>query len=251
MGLQDEHGGQKANGETMADQFPHPLMGILLDLFATQKGQQVAKDATTVIDGLKQADSYAMAAPERIYEQATDGRMPTPGEVISTAGDLALLLGSVGALGRTGGRMLAKKGSDWVKAPPLPKQGPTIPKDAATYTDRHSALAQAELRKLLSVPDKNLSHKTLKEAYLKRLNKAHNLNVGPQGQQLDDMVTETLRRVPTTTKLNSPGSVEWAVQRSTGHRKAGAPLTMGLAGAAAASNEDIEALLAEIMGGSK
>lgn len=236
----------------MADQYKHPLIEMLTELFVTPQGRAVADDAKLALDTAKDATGYYLNAPDRAMARMENPNPhPGPGEALSAGADLALLLSSLYGIGRTGAKVIGKKATDWVKAPPLPKQGPNIPKDAATYTDRHGALAQAELRKLLAVPDKNLSHKTLKEGYQARVAKAKHLNVGPQGQQLDDMVTETLRRVPTTTKLNDPGSVNWAVNRSTGIRKAGKPVTMGLAGAAALSDDEIEALLAEIVGGSK
>jgi hypothetical protein len=227
----------------MADQFKNiPLLGILAELLATPQGQRIATDYKTAQDGAIAANDYASAAPDRMMERATNGTVDG-GEALGTGLDMALLLG--GGAGLLKGGMAAGKAAwnglrnaeGWATdgAKFYSKAiGPELPADAANYTDKHGKAGQEAFRKLLGNPDKDLNRTTLKQEYLKNVARSGAKNAGPQGQQLDDMVANTMGMLNPKTNLRDPSAIERQVQIATGNKRNGKPFTLGLAGAVGA-----------------
>jgi len=217
----------------MSDQLKkHPLFGILSEMLATQQGQRVASDYKAVQDAALAGSDYAAAAPDRIIERATDERGLDAGDAMSTASDLAMLLAGVGGAAKAGMATAKNWGPKWSSE--IVKK---IAPDSAAYTAKHADTAQSVLRKQLADPSQNMSHDSIRKAYLDAIQK-RGLNAGPQGQQLDDMITGTLRRIDHRTNLENPASMEAAINAATGIRRNGVPKTLavaGMGGAGAAS----------------
>lgn len=243
----------------MPDQKRNPLIDMLVELLATPQGQRVASDYKTVQDAAGAAGEYMNEAPNRAYAQITDRKTPEgPLETIQSLGDIALTVAPVVGGVKTLAGAAVKGWPGWAAAKPgeflyETAIGPKLAKEAGNYTEAHREAAKEAMRRILADPNQNLSRQTLKEGYQAAV-KRKRINVGPQGDQLDDMAKETLRRFDDKVDLPNPNKVETAIRLATGYKKAGKPVTFGAAGMVGAdqmSDPELEALLAEIMGGGR
>lgn len=250
----------------------HPLVKLLADFINTPQGRSMAEDLLSV----KGAADYASAAPDRLMDDLEDPPGLSTENAIQSAGDLALMLmggGGFVSAGKGAGSFATKRLSGelgkWTrKARPQPEPptfparprgpyvepqgfvGPRLAPDAKNYTGKHTEIARDVMRKQLSDPSRNMNSQTLaKEVGDEFAKRAP--NVPPN---VDDLAQSTMRRLPEDLDLTNPAEVERAIQMATGWRKGGKATTLGLAGATAGgamSDPEIEALLAEIMGGGR
>lgn len=210
---------------------PPEMLQVLAKILATPGGQHLAKrlyDAQQAAVGIGQGIA---SAPQRIGDAAQ--MVFEGGGDPNAIGSAALEAGLMGA--GVSGRTLAPAnprppaGSNYSKA-----IGPELPADAANYTDKHALAGREAFRKLLADPSKDLNRTTLKQEYLKNVARSGAKNVGPQGQQLDDMVAETMGLLNPRTNLSDPRSMERQVIIATNNKRNGVPWTLGVPGAVGA-----------------
>jgi hypothetical protein len=232
-------------------------MDILAGLLASPQGQSLAKQFLDAKDVAGDVTEYVMDAPARTIANVQDPQELTPGNVVSSAADLAMILaggvgaaglGKMGAAALTSGKPFFKDAARMI--PGGKAIGPDLPMDAANYTAKHTDVAREVMRKKMMDPNAAVNSKSLAKDVGDEFGK-RGLNYR---DDLEGLAKGTMRRMPDELDLSDPNAVNRALEMATGVRRAGKPVTFGMAGAAAGgamSDEEIEALLAEIMGGGR